>query len=375
MISRQDIQRLLHHPGEGRPILSVFLDMTVDSNNKRTGYGPFLAKERTQHRELASDREMHHVEAIGEAFDRVQRWIDESFDEANKGVAIYAEVGGEWLDAVQFPIPVKDRTVIAPYPLVAPLAQLLGHGHRHGVIVVDRERLLMYVLDLGVPVAEHEVKTEGYPTPHDVRAGGEAAKDFQKRKAQEVRHFFKEFANEVAEFDRRYRPADLIILGTEDNVTNFVKFLSPNVMEKVVHTDRAPVVPTSAAVVQRLTPFFTDQIRREELHTVDLLRDRVAQRHLAVSGFGETLERLQEGKVDSLVVARDLERAGGHCLRCGFYLAQPDSGCNYCGGPIQHDVDLFEAMIRMAEEQEIPVTFVDPGAVSDLDGAGGILKF
>jgi len=38
-------------------------------------------------------------------------------------------------------------------------------------------------------------------------------------------------------------------------------------------------------------------------------------------------------------------------------------------------VDIGEAMIRLAQEQDIPVEFVSRQALTDVDGAGALLKF
>lgn len=374
MISRQDIQRLLHRPDGGPPILSVFLDMSVNSENKRT-YDVFLNQRRAQYVELRSDRENHHREALGAAFERVQNWIDESFDEANKGVAIYTEIGGDWLEGIQFPIPVRNRTAIAPWPVIGPLAQVVETHRRHGVIVVDREHLTMLAIYLGTPLIRHEVETQPYPAPHDVQAGGYSAKDYQKRKAEEVRHFFKEFALEVAEFDRRYTTDDLVLLGTEDNTSRFMEFLPAELQAKVVHVGPAPVVAGNAEILERVAPIFQEQVEREVAGAVGVLRDRIANGHLAVAGVSGTLQQLQEGKLDTLVVSRDLEHEGARCLRCGFYLARSDSACPYCGGQLEVGVDVAEAMVRMAEEQEISVAFADPESVVDIGGVGGLLKF
>ncbi|HEX7117397.1 MAG TPA: hypothetical protein VF212_01330 [Longimicrobiales bacterium] len=374
MISKQDILRLLHRPDGDLPVLSVFLDMSVNSVNQRT-HRVFLDKELVRHSELDSDREGHHREVLGAAFERVRRWLDDSFEPANKGVAVYTEIGGEWLEAIQFPVPVRNRVCITERPVIGPLAQIVEQYHHHGLILVDREHLRLIDVYLGEALAEHEVRTDPYPAPHDERAGGEAAKDRQKRKAEEVRHFFKEFALETAEFDRRYRPDDLVLLGTRENVVHFTEFLPQQLREKIVHTDHAPVHASTAEIVERLRPFFQRQSEKEEATAADRLRDRVGHNHLAVADFPDTLEQLQEGKVDTLVLARDIERPGAHCRRCGFFLAGPDGACPYCGGALERSVDLVEAMIRMAEEQEVRLSFVAPEAVADLNGVGALLKF
>jgi hypothetical protein len=64
MISKHDLERLLNRPEGEHPVLSLFLDMSVNSDNKRT-HQVFLNQRRAQFDELDSDRENRHREAIG----------------------------------------------------------------------------------------------------------------------------------------------------------------------------------------------------------------------------------------------------------------------------------------------------------------------
>jgi peptide chain release factor subunit 1 len=374
MISKADIQKLLHQQPNGSPVLSLFLDMSVNSENKRT-YQIFLNQRRNQFPELDGDRDRHHREALGAALERVDRWLTDEYREANKGAVLYTQVGGDWFEALQFPVPVRNRLTIEERPVIGPLVEILEGNGRYGVLLVDREHLRMISVYLGTAIHEHEVRTEPYPAPHDVKRGGYSAADYQRRKSEEVRHFFKEFAQEVAEFDRRYRHQDLIVLGTEENVQNFLDFLPQPVREKVAHTAQAPVDAPTAHVLERLAPFFTEAALRREAEAVDRLRDRARTRHFATFGFHDTLVQLQEGKLDRLIVSRGLERAGAQCTNCGFYLAGRDGACPYCGGDIRDEVDLVEAMVRLAAAQDLPVDFVGADVLTDLDGVGALLKF
>jgi peptide subunit release factor 1 (eRF1) len=376
MVSREDIQRLIHRPDGGRPILSVFLDMAVDSNNKRRQYAVFLSKERGRFAELDSERETHHVTELGDAFDRVGRWIDESFDPENKGLAIYTELGGEWLEALQSPVPLPNRLQIADRPIIAPLVEVVESNPVYAIFVVDREHLRLLSVRWGQVLADERAETEpDEPRRHAVQAGGEAAKGFQKWKAEETRHFFKEFAAEAVEFCRRHRPDHLVLAGTDENVKGFLPFLTVELQEKVVHTTAAPIDAGAPVIVERLTSFFAQQHEQRETRAVEVLSDRVRHNYFATAGIQQTLEQLQEGKVEALIVARDLHRAGSQCQRCGFFLARTDSECPYCGGQLRNGVDVVEAMIRLAEEQEIAVGFADQAALAALKGAGGLLKF
>ena len=374
MISRTHIQALIDRPANGRNILSAFLDMSVNSDNKRT-YQTFLNKEKAEYGELDSDREHHHREALGEAFARIEQWVDANFDESNKGVALYAEVDGDWIEGHQLPLPVANRLVISERPVVGPLVEVVERYHHHGVILVDREHLRLLSLYLDQTLHEKEVKTEPYPAPHDVKRGGFSARDFQSRKEEETKHFFREFADEVSDFDRRYHPDDLILLGTHENVKKFSEFLPDALRKKVIHTEGMEIEATPAEVQQKLAPVFQRRLEEEEERAVDLLHDRVEHSHLAVAGFDDTLEQLQEGKIETLVVARGLHRLGGRCEKCKFLLTRSSGTCPYCGGDVSDGVDLVEEMVRLGEDQDLEMEFVAEDSIRDLEGVGGLLRF
>jgi peptide subunit release factor 1 (eRF1) len=374
MISRHDLERLIGREGNDRPVLSLFLDMSVNSDNKRT-HNVFLNQKRAEFSELQSDRPNHHREPVGEVFERVQEWLDNEFEEENRGVVIYTELGGDWFEALQFPVPVSNRMVIDERPVVAPLAQVLESYHHHGVVLLDREHVRILSVYLGSLLDEIEVHGEPIPTNHDVQAGGYSHKRYQRRKIEEMKHFFREFAKEVEEFVRRYKPHDLVILGTEANVANFKEFLPERLQEMVVYTGPMGVDEPASEVLARLAPHLESERTRETQEVVEVLLNRVSQDYLATAGFQSTLTALQEGKVDTLVVARDQERDGSRCTQCGFVFARDAETCPYDGANTISGVDVVEEMVRIAEGQGAAVEFVDSGAVSDIKGVGALLRF
>jgi hypothetical protein len=374
MITSTDIQRLIQQGANGRSILSLFLDMSVTSDNKRT-FQIFLNKEKAAFAELQSDRASHHREPLGEVLAGVERWIDESFDATNKGVAIYAEVGGDWFEAFQFPTAVRNRFELHDYPVIGPLSEIMQRYPRYGVIIVDREHLRLLALQMGIVGEDYRLEPDAIPTPHDVQAGGYSHKDYQSRKAEETRHFYKDFVEEIGRFDERVRPDHFVLLGTTENTKNFREFLPKSLDERIIHVAHAPVAATGTDIAKHLQPVFEDVAQQSEARTLDLLQDRVNQAHFATTGVRDTLVQLQEGKVERLVVARDLETRGVQCTQCSFYLADGDGPCPYCGGDVRDGVDLVESMIRMAANQAIGVDFVAGANMQALQGVGALLRF
>ncbi|HYR07943.1 MAG TPA: VLRF1 family aeRF1-type release factor, partial [Longimicrobium sp.] len=256
MISRQDLERLIQRQDGGKPVLSLFLDMSVDSNNKRTHH-VFLGQKRAQFEELDGNRPMPNgngnESGMGSLFERVLAWIDTDFQENNRGVVIYAEVDGDWFEALQFPVPVQNRMVVADRPVIGPLAQVLNSYEHYGVILMDREHVRILSVYLGTLLDELEFRGDPLSptTNHHVQAGGYSHKRFQQHKLEEMRHFFRDFAAEVERFVSRYAPKHLVLMGTDQNVAKFKEFLPQQLTEMIIHTGPAPVDGPASDILAR----------------------------------------------------------------------------------------------------------------------------
>ncbi len=158
-------------------------------------------------------------------------------------------------------------------------------------------------------------------------------------------------------------------------MTKFREFLPSSLEEMVAHTDRMDIEASAADIRRKLAPVFEERLAEEEARAVDLLHDRVEHSHKAVAGLDDTLGRLQEGKLEALIIARGLSRDGGRCDTCDFVLSRSSGECPYCGGNVEDSLDLGEEMVRIAEDQGIHIDFVQPSAIDDLGGVGGLLRF
>ena len=374
MITRQDLERLIDRGSDGKPVLSLFLDMSVNETNKRT-HRVFLSQKRAQMEELGPAAEQVSDAEMEAALARATEWLESEFDEANKGVVIYTQVGGDWLEALQFPVAVQNRLVIAARPVVGPLAQVLEGYRHHGVILLDREHVRLMSVYLGNVLDEFTVRGDPLPVPSHVQAGGYSQMRFQRRKAEEMRHFFKEFAREVEEFTAGFQPDDLVLLGTPENTAKFCEFLPEPILDRIVYTGPMAVDSSTPEVLARLEPHLREAQDRSEAEVLAQVRDRVAHDYLAIAGVQGTLTALQEGKVDTLVLASNQRRDGRRCGQCGFVFARTLETCPYDGSTALESVEVMEEMVRMAEGQGVPIAFAEPGQVEDLKGAAALLRF
>lgn len=373
MITEHDLTRLMERPGSRVPVVSLFLDVRPGPDNHRT-HPVFLARQRARLDELERGWPGLRRAQLEAALERAGRWLADELDPAARGVAVFAETGGEWMEAFQLPVPLPNRLVLGPRPAVAPLARALQGHRRHAVALVDRERLRMLAVWLGRVTDEEEVRKEPYPAAHDVQGGGLAEQRYQRRKLEETRHFFTDFAAALAAFAARTGADDLVLAGTEGNVGKLRRFLAPEVDAMVSATAALPVDAPAAEVLERLGPALGGGDPDGEA-LLARLRERAGTGYHAATGLQPTLSALQAGSVEALVLADDQGLRGGRCTRCGFLFAGPRESCPYDGAPVEDGVPVVEEALRLARTQGARTRLLSGDQAREFAGAGALLRF
>jgi peptide subunit release factor 1 (eRF1) len=374
MITEHDLTRLMERPASGVPVVSLFLDLRPGADNRRT-HDAFLARQKGRLGELKDARPGLRREDLETALEHAERWLQAEFDPANRGVALFVEAGGEWLEAFQFPVPIPNLLLVNDRPALSPLVRALQGHRRHAVALVDREHLRLLSVWLGRVEKEEEVQKEPYPAAHDVRGGGFDEQRYQRRKLEETRHFFTDFAATVAEFVAQVGADDLILAGTEENVGKFRRFLPPEIEALVVHAAPVPVDASTAEILERLTTVLDRGGDAEGDGLLARLRERAGTGYHAASGLQPTLAALQAGSVEALLLADDQALRGGRCTRCGFLFAQPPAACPYDGAPVEDGVPVVEEALRLARAQGARTRLLSGEQAREFAGAGVLLRF
>jgi hypothetical protein len=372
MITEHELTRLMERPASPVPVLSLFLDLRPGADNRRTP-DVFLARQKARLDEM--ERSGLRRTSLEAALERMERWLADGLDAASRGAALVAEVGGEWFEALQLPLPLPNRMVLDGRPALAPLLRALQGHRRHAVAVVDREHLrLLSVWHMRIE-EEDEVRKEPYPAAHDVQGGGFDEQRYQRRKLEETRHFFTEFADAVADFVARTRADDLVLLGTDENVGKFRRFLPAGVEAKVTATAAAPVDAPASELLARLGPLFECGGDPEGTELLARLRERAGVGYHAATGLQPTLSALQAGRVEALLLADDQALRGARCTRCGFLFAEPPAACPYDGAAVEGGVAVVEEALRLALAQGARARIISDEQAREFAGAGALLRF
>ncbi len=357
-----------------RKLFSVYLDLSVGSNGLRS-HEVFLKKKESQFLELIGDDAARRAR-FQAVMRGVRTWLDERYDGSSPGAALFLSEQGEILKALHVPAHVESFFACQPGPVVAPLARMVEDYDHHCIVVVDntRARILSVYLDK----VEGEESYADETIPPRTRGGGWSQARFQRHRAGHVQHFHTELAEHLRRFVKRHGSDDILLLGIDEATAELQRELPPALRERVRFIGPAPADEPAAALLGRIRKLLDEEQAREDEAVLERLERRVREDYLAVGGVRATLQELQAGKVETLVIGRALPRAGKQCARCAFVLANGEAACPYCGGELG-PVDLYEKMVELAERHDAKVEFLEGDAEVELlrrmNGAGAFLKF
>ena len=165
MVNSPMIKQLLEREPTGKPVLSLYLDMAVGPDNKRS-HLLFLNKQRARPRlaptsELGRDGRADRARAL-RPYRAVARYRVRRAEPRRRHLR-----GDRWRVLPRHPTAAHapNRVVLHDRPLVAPLAEALENERRWAILLVDRESLQLISAFLDQVEAEQVIAPEAAARP------------------------------------------------------------------------------------------------------------------------------------------------------------------------------------------------------------------
>jgi peptide subunit release factor 1 (eRF1) len=103
---------------------------------------------------------------------------------------------------------------------------------------------------------------------------------------------------------------------------------------------------------------------------------RSAKKDGAVLGLEETLEMVNEDRVNTLVVLRGYQQEGYRCKNCTFLTARMLHTCASCGGEMVKVTDVIDRAINRVMRKGGDVVIIHSSrSLEDAGSLGAILRF
>jgi peptide chain release factor subunit 1 len=305
---------------------------------------------------------------------RIRTFLRDEFDRrGTRGVAVFSSSSADLFRAVPLPQPVRDRASLGPRPNVVPLEALVELAETFCVTVVDREKARILLTSLG-KVEELPDILDDVPGQHD--QGGWAQRRLQRHIEDHVLRHVKRVADALLRFQKDRRFDRLLLAGPEEVVAELERDLHDYVRRTVAGRLSVSMSASPSEVLERVMAFELELERRREREAVERVVGEVdGGTGRAVAGLTETVDALERGRVETLVVFSDLHARGVRCPSCG-HVAVDGERCAACGSATEPAPDLVEEAVEMALRQRCRVeTVADGEGLERLGGIGALLRF
>jgi peptide chain release factor subunit 1 len=320
------------------------------------------------------ERELSHDErmALREDFEQIRRWFAQDFvRDGTRGIAVFCgSLAGIWRTR-PLPEPVSDDVALDMRLAVAPLAALVGRGDGALVVVAAREQGRFLRLREG-QLEEVADLTEGVPGRHD--QGGWAQARFQRHIDELAAEHLRAVADEL---DRRVRDTagdlDVVIVAPEESRAELATHLTQPVEQALAGWIHADAHATDAELLDDVQPLLEGRRATREAALLDRWSEGVAGGR-GTSGWDETLEAINESRVEILLLAAGVESEARRCPSCGWLAATTET-CPLDGTATERTERGVDAAVGETLRRGGTIWIVTGPELAPAGGAGALLRF
>jgi peptide chain release factor subunit 1 len=289
-------------------------------------------------------------------------------------LGVFCSGQDDLFEVVQLSRPVPGRVVIGRTPYIEPL--LAASQPRRWLVALVNRRVARVLggpadrLEEGGSFEEYvhgQHSQGGWSQAHYERSVEKDTDDHLRRAADAVNQRWRS-----EEFDR------LAVGGPVEIVPRLEGFLAAEARANLA-PGRVEVDLSSASddeIRGALAKLVAEDEKQAERESLDRLAAGIGTGGRAVGGPHDTLEALNERRVERLLLEPGFDMRGARCLTCGLLMLEADGRCPADGGPVEEVEHLREAAIEAALAQDAEVTLVRHYPdLGPLRGIGALLRF
>jgi peptide chain release factor subunit 1 len=289
------------------------------------------------------------------------------------GVAVFCCGSENLLEVIKLPRAVENAVVVDESPYIEPLVEVQA-GAQYGVALVNRQvgRIFRGSRDRLDEVAR--IKDEVHRR-HD--QGGWSQARYQRSVDKEAQDHLKNTADELLRRHQR-RPFDALFVAAPEAVyADFSERLHPYLAQIVAGRIDVDVEHTNADDVQRAAEERIAAYERKlEQEALDRLIQSANSGGRAASGLEETLNALNEQRVELLLLQENFDAAGVCCPQCGWLGPSGVTACPADGTATVERDDVTDLAVRRAITQSARVVIVrDDERLEPLGSIAALLRF
>jgi len=327
------------------PVISLYLNMQPDQHG-RTQVGSFLKKTFSERQKTFASGTPER-ESFDQDVQRINAFVAEDVKRSANGLCIFACHGTGLFETVQLSAPLADHGLfIGAVPHLYPLARVNDQYPRYAALLADTNSARLFVFSLGVTESQREVRNL---KTRKTSMGGWSQARYQRH----TENFHLQHMKEVVDMlDRvvREEAIDHIVVSCDD-VTKplLANELPKHLSEKIVDIVPMDIKAPEHEVLRLTLEALRANDAKTDQESVEAMIGAWRAAGLAVAGPEDTLEALQMGQVEELIIT-----------------ATPGALRPELGDELVTKAHATSARIRFIENSDL---------LSEVGGVGALLRF
>ena len=374
---RSQIEELARFKGQGDLVTSFYLDTDRGRLNRKEiqlALKNLLNDAKTRACGLAAAKDK--TESLLRDLDLIADYGGQALASTNAvGLAAFSSSQGKFWQALELPHGPRNRVIFDTSFYIRPLAAILDKYSPICVLLISRREARWYAVSMNEIKALDHIESD---VPGRVKEGGfegTAAKRIERHIDAHLQEHFKKAAQRTFELSKKHA-FEWLFIGCEDNHgADFESHLHSYLRDKVKARLHSHVTDPQASVLQEVLEVEAKLKKAEEEETVQRLVAELERGGLAASGLRDTIHRLNQFEVQSLVVTHNFSKPGRICpTHKIFYL--DELKCPVCDKKTDVVQDIVDEAIETVLKRGGTVKHVTPPSKLDRYGEiGAFLKY
>lgn len=366
MLSDIDIRELSDVYDTEPTFVSVYLSL-VDEHAPH-----FLVKrQRECKKALKFDKEL--LEIFQENMKKIIDALDKNaFPPHSRSAVLFSCVPKDFFKTYGLSLDVENQLVVDTSPYLRMLACLQEEYEDYATVLLDHNNAKLLIIS-AMDIIDSKKMHEDIMNKH--KKGGWSQARFQRLRKGAIDRFFKETTEQLEKMLEKDNVRRIILAGPGNAKKEFEKQLPQHIKEKVIGLLDEDIDVADKDLMKDSLGLFFEKERKEETEYVNELKAEILKGGLVTYGVEETLESVQEGRAELLLVSMGKKGRGWKCEHCKSIGMGEAVKCNNCGKTI-YTVDVVEEMIELAEQMGTTVEFIkDNEFLEELGGVAAFLRF
>lgn len=370
-------------------VLSIYVTVDPYGRSEAAPRAPWEVRLRNQLAEveqrLREDGPREHYMALSARLEQLRPDLERLLDPTAPGLgrALFTGVADGEVRTVSLQMPLGDRVVLEPDAYIRPLVDAWSQAGPAGAVAVGADGVRVIDLRFGWSDEVAAMRPPDLPEQPELKGPPAAANPaiplpaaaqrdlYERREEDKLLRFLRTLGPELDRHAHDRAWEHLVVTGDARTVQAVTDGLPQSWKDRVVTLGHPVATLTVPKIVSTVMPALDDARRRHHLDLVRRAHDLAMSRGAGSWGLGDTLNALQQGRVDHLLLAVDGQWTGSRTPD-GRFVPEGEVPPGVTADQLTTEPHLGERMIELALASGAKVTAVEPDGDGLLEQAGGV---